>query len=158
MYEYIEPANTEIDESLLHETPTATIRIPAEQGTVITEEAMAPHSLQNPYYGYPVTISSSTAAASSSTTPGKVYHVRRRKRDLIRTLTRLFWLRWRKHLTASLLFLVLFLTVTLLRKIAWMRRWRWPISSASALLGLVLQLPPATLGVGMPLNPAIPVN
>lgn len=83
-----------------------------------------------------------------------VYHVRRRKRDLVRTLMRLFWMRWRKPMITSLLCLVLFLTVAGLRKIAWVRRWRWPISSASALLGLILQLPP-TVGV---LSPAIPVN
>ncbi|KAK7692210.1 hypothetical protein QCA50_003834 [Cerrena zonata] len=144
---YNDSVDIQADIRLLHQPP---LQVPADQGATTTQKAMAPHSLQNPYYGYPVTISSTAAA---STTP-MVYHVRRRKRDLIRTLMRLFWMRWRKPMITSLLCLVLFLTVAGLRKIAWVRRWRWPISSASALLGLILQLPP-TVGV---LSPAIPVN
>lgn len=150
LYQYFDRVHGQVDNSLLHETP---IRVPPARETSTAEEAMAPHSLQNPYYGYPVTISNAAASA----TP-KVYQVRRRKRDLVRTLMRLFWMRWRKHLTVSLLCLALFLTVTVLRRIAWVRRWRWPISSASALLGLVLQLRPTGLGVNMSFSPAVPVN
>ncbi|CAL1706220.1 unnamed protein product [Somion occarium] len=114
-----------------------------------TQEAISPFSLLNPYFGYPAMISDAAAPT--------LYYGRRRKRDLFRTLLRLFWMRWRRHLTASFFCLLVFLTIAVLRKVTWMRRWRWPISSASALLGVILQLPPS-VGAGTLWNVAIPIN
>ncbi|GLB37805.1 putative CRAL/TRIO domain containing protein [Lyophyllum shimeji] len=56
--------------------------------------SLSPTSLINPFYGYPATSSSGSLSLP---------HGRRRKRDLARTLTLLFWMRWRKTLVIGLL-------------------------------------------------------
>ena len=60
-------------------------------------------SLLNPFFGYP-------AAYDAAATPS-LRHGRRRKRDLLYTLARLWWARWRSlvKLTALILILVLVL-------------------------------------------------
>ncbi|KAF9010630.1 CRAL-TRIO domain-containing protein [Cyathus striatus] len=54
--------------------------------------SISPTSVLNPFYGYP--------ASSSPGGHTSLPHGRRRKRDLVRTLGLLLWLRWKKHLTA----------------------------------------------------------
>ncbi|KAF9050045.1 CRAL-TRIO domain-containing protein [Panaeolus papilionaceus] len=55
----------------------------------------------NPFFGYPV-------AASSSRGSPSFRHGRRRKRDLVRTLALLFWIKWRSHIIISLLIFAAF--------------------------------------------------
>lgn len=47
---------------------------------------LAPTSPLNPFFGYPV--------ITSSSSPHTIRHVRRRRRDLVRTLAVLWWQRW----------------------------------------------------------------
>ncbi|KAF8902909.1 CRAL-TRIO domain-containing protein [Gymnopilus junonius] len=56
---------------------------------------LSPTSILNPFFGYPV-------STSSTRGPPSFRHGRRRKRDLVRTLLTLFWIRWRKHITFGL--------------------------------------------------------
>jgi retinaldehyde-binding protein 1 len=51
--------------------------------------SISPTSALNPFYGYPV--------AANGGSP-QLHHGRRRKRDLARTLARLFWLRWQTQI------------------------------------------------------------
>ena len=67
----------------------------------------------NPFFGYPAT----EAAADGSTSAPTLRHGRRRKRDLLRTLLRLWWSRWRYHIKALLLLMILVLAL-------WARRNR----------------------------------
>lgn len=60
-------------------------------------------SLLNPFFGYPAT----AATADDSTSAPTLRHGRRRKRDLFRTLVRLWWSRWRYHVNAVLVLLML---------------------------------------------------
>jgi len=83
-------------------------------------------SLLNPFYGYPITY---TESASSMPT---LRYGRRRKRDLLLTLARLWWLRWRVPATTTLCLLALLLFM-LARKNSWSRRWRWRLGRLSAL-------------------------
>ena len=55
-----------------------------------TTSWLSPTSLLNPFFGYPV---------SPPSNRGLPYlrYGRRRKRDLVRTLLTLFWIRWHKH-------------------------------------------------------------
>ena len=73
-------------------------------------------SLLNPYYGYPV-------AYNTSTVP-TLRHGRRRKRDLARTLLRLWWSRWRHSVKVVMFILVLLLAFMFSRRPIWQRRWR----------------------------------
>ncbi|KAI0339983.1 hypothetical protein BDW22DRAFT_1361069 [Trametopsis cervina] len=73
-------------------------------------------SLLNPFFGYPVTSSS-----SSSESAPYLRHGRRRKRDLVYTLARLWWVRWGGALRASLLVLLALIAV-------WKRRRLWGLS------------------------------
>ncbi|KIJ60014.1 hypothetical protein HYDPIDRAFT_32594 [Hydnomerulius pinastri MD-312] len=59
---------------------------------------LPPTSPSNPFFGYPV--------VTSSSKPHSVRHVRRRKRDLLRTLAVLWWRRWGSH-TITLICVVL---------------------------------------------------
>lgn len=68
-------------------------------------------SILNPFFGYPIAY---TEADLSSSTPN-LRHGRRRKRDLIHTLLRLWWQKWKTHLKFSMLILLLVL-------ISWKRR------------------------------------
>ncbi|TFK44283.1 CRAL-TRIO domain-containing protein [Crucibulum laeve] len=67
---------------------------------------ISPTSLLNPFFGYPV--SSSTSRSSLS-----LHHGRRRKRDLAQTLALLFWIRWKKHITFGLFILTCLLVIRL---------------------------------------------
>src|SRR6266511_2230168 len=53
----------------------------------------------NPFFGYPI-------ATSSVGVLPTLRHGRRRKRDLLRTLAKLFWLRWQSHMTTAFCLLV----------------------------------------------------
>lgn len=63
----------------------------------------------NPFYGYPAWMPDSSSTTTNTPVPR---HGRRRKRDLMRTLATLWWIRWRKHLTA--VFGVVVVTVLLM--------------------------------------------
>ncbi|KAH8107780.1 CRAL-TRIO domain-containing protein [Cristinia sonorae] len=90
-------------------------------------------SYLNPFYGYPVTYTE-----SASVTPTLRYG-RRRKRDLVRTLAQLWWMRWKVHATATLCIVALLL-LALTRKRWGSRRWRWRLGSSPALRSLVESL------------------
>jgi retinaldehyde-binding protein 1 len=75
--------------------------IPFAEAPSITA-ILAPTSLLNPFFGYPV---------SSSGGSPSLHHGRRRKRDLVRTLLILAWRRWRRHIMACIWILVFILTV-----------------------------------------------
>jgi len=64
-----------------------------DHSMVVAVTQLPSTSLLNPFFGYPV-----SQTSSSTTLP----HGRRRKRDLAETLAFLFWMRWRKHITLSL--------------------------------------------------------
>ncbi|EMD33718.1 hypothetical protein CERSUDRAFT_117796 [Gelatoporia subvermispora B] len=90
---------------------------------------ISPTSSSNPFYGYPVSVRSSTPT---------LRHGRRRKRDLLWTLARLWWARWGAGVRAGLV-LVLAVLVVLCARSARARRWRpawllmrlaWPPSRA----------------------------
>ncbi|KDR75091.1 hypothetical protein GALMADRAFT_122666 [Galerina marginata CBS 339.88] len=72
----------------------------------VTASWLSPTSLLNPFFGYPV-------SASSGNGPPSFLHGRRRKRDLVRTLLTLFWMRWHKHITFGLCLTLLMLTLKL---------------------------------------------
>ncbi|KAJ6498809.1 CRAL-TRIO domain-containing protein [Mycena sanguinolenta] len=63
---------------------------------------IAPTSLLNPFFGYPITSSGGLPA---------LHHGRRRKRDLARTLLILAWRRWRRHFMVCIWVLVFILTI-----------------------------------------------
>ncbi|GBE80468.1 CRAL-TRIO domain-containing protein [Sparassis latifolia] len=69
--------------------------------------SLSPTSSSNPFFGYPVSYHTSTPT---------LRHGRRRKRDLLRTLARLFWARWHFHISASLCLLLVFVAATLVRR------------------------------------------
>lgn len=74
-------------------------------------------SLLNPFYGYPVVYDSSSVPA--------LRYGRRRKRDLARTLLRLWWSRWRHHVRAIAFVLAILLACLFYRRrVWWQRRWR----------------------------------
>lgn len=76
-----------------------------------------PTSSLNPFFGYPVYYTSSSLVPT-------LHHGRRRKRDLVRTLARLLWMRWRKHVTRSVYVLLAIMVILLVRKMPW-HEWRW---------------------------------
>lgn len=63
---------------------------------------ISPTSALNPFFGYPI-----QALGGSPS----LHHGRRRKRDLIRTLGLLFWVRWRRPISTCLWLFVVALTV-----------------------------------------------
>ncbi|PPQ84585.1 hypothetical protein CVT25_015788 [Psilocybe cyanescens] len=67
--------------------------------SLISPSWISPTSLLNPFFGYSVSASSTYGSRSFR-------HGRRRKRDLVRTLLSLFWLRWHKHITFGLCFAI----------------------------------------------------
>ncbi|KAF8971084.1 CRAL-TRIO domain-containing protein [Flammula alnicola] len=82
----------------LEEPPIAPPESPAPipvNPSFISMSWLSPTSILNPFFGYPVSVPSSRG-------PPSFRHGRRRKRDLIRTLATLFWMRWRKHITFAL--------------------------------------------------------
>ncbi|KAF8198055.1 CRAL-TRIO domain-containing protein [Pholiota molesta] len=85
------PQALEVPEVTTLET-TTTIQQP--KAPFISISWLSPTSILNPFFGYPVSTSSSGRPTFR--------HGRRRKRDLIRTLATLFWVRWRKHITFAL--------------------------------------------------------
>lgn len=70
--------------------------------TVATVIQLPSTSLLNPFFGYPVSQTSSTIMLP---------HGRRRKRDLAETLAFLFWMRWKKHITLSLVLATLMIAI-----------------------------------------------
>ncbi|KAF5380237.1 hypothetical protein D9757_008219 [Collybiopsis confluens] len=72
---------------------------------------LAPTSILNPFFGYPV---------SSSRGYPTLHHGRRRKRDLLRTLAALFWLRWGRRITVCLWLVAL----AFAGRVLWFRRWQ----------------------------------
>lgn len=77
---------------------------------------ISPRSRYNPFFGYPI---SPHAPASGSSIP-HLHHGRRRKRDLARTLTILWWKRWKTPLVFGL---CLFLALCCVG--ARSQRWHW---------------------------------
>ncbi len=110
------PYHTEIDNALqdyvapssLHSTNTDT-ESPQPQDALVVPRAppsvLSSTSILNPFFGYPIAF---TEADLSSSTPN-LRHGRRRKRDLICTLLRLWWQKWKTHLKFSMLILLLVL-------------------------------------------------
>ncbi|KAF9564738.1 CRAL/TRIO domain-containing protein [Agrocybe pediades] len=99
----------------VRETPDSSPIEPAENSATATLNPpsssiswLSPTSLLNPFFGYPV-------VPASRRGPPSFQHGRRRKRDLLRTLMTLFWMRWRKHITLGLLltFVLVALRLTL---------------------------------------------
>lgn len=78
---------------------------------------ITPTSTLNPFFGYPVYYTASSSVPA-------LQHGRRRKRDLIRTLGRLWWIRWRKHVTRGIYVLLGMMVILLARKVPW-QEWRW---------------------------------
>ena len=68
-------------------------------------------SLLNPFFGYPVLFVGSSVAPE---------YGRRRKRDLVYTLTQLLWARWKSHVKIFLVFLFVVSNISM-RK--WFDRW-----------------------------------
>jgi len=81
---------------------------------------LSPTSQLNPFFGYP---------ALNYHGHSSLHHGRRRKRDLLRTLAALFWLRWRQPIT-----LCLWLVALLFAGRLWFRKWVLHSSSGLALL------------------------
>ncbi|KAJ3555644.1 hypothetical protein NM688_g2461 [Phlebia brevispora] len=105
--------------------------IPDREDTPITPvprpKTLSATSLSNPFYGYPVEFNRSSMVPT-------LRHGRRRKRDLVRTLLRLWWSRWRHHIKALLYILALLLAFLLARKRVWQRRGRLDVPRLQALL------------------------
>lgn len=78
----------------------------------IPRASLSATSLLNPFYGYPVLFVGSDVAPE---------HGRRRKRDLIYTLARLWWARWKSHIMA--IFLVLLFAISSKSSRAWLDQW-----------------------------------
>ena len=72
-------------------------------------------SLLNPFFGYPVAYHTDASAPN-------LRHGRRRKRDLVYTLARLWWQRWRNHVKVILLVLALVLASWRRRRVV--KLWR----------------------------------
>ncbi|KAJ7121329.1 CRAL-TRIO domain-containing protein [Mycena crocata] len=83
-----------------HSSAPSIVTVAAQAPPSITP--IPPTSLLNPFFGYPV---------SSSGGSPSLYHGRRRKRDLARTLLILAWRRWGRHIMACVWTLVFMLTV-----------------------------------------------
>lgn len=79
-----------------------------EEPAAPLQTVLSATSLLNPFFGYP-----SVHDPLAAPTPR---HGRRRKRDLLRTLARLWWARWRFPATLLLLLVLVILTL---------RRTRW---------------------------------
>ncbi|KAF9527318.1 CRAL-TRIO domain-containing protein [Crepidotus variabilis] len=73
---------------------------------------MSSTSALNPFFGYPI-------SASSTRDGPALRHGRRRKRDLFRTLVKLFWLRWQSHLKLGFYLA----TLVVVMKLVLNRRW-----------------------------------
>ncbi|KIK94101.1 hypothetical protein PAXRUDRAFT_828348 [Paxillus rubicundulus Ve08.2h10] len=65
---------------------------------------LPPTSPLNPFFGYPV--------VASSSSPHTIRHVRRRKRDLVRTLAVLWWQKWGPRCAIGLVSLLILLVLT----------------------------------------------
>lgn len=132
---YLLPAPNGPERDLTHPTssPTHSLSCPLTS-TPCNLSAKPPAysrtSYMNPFYGYPITRNES---ASSKPT---LQYGRRRKRDLLRTLAQLWWMRWGVQATVTLGILLLLL-LALARKNSWSRRWRWRFKSPPALRSVV---------------------
>ncbi|KAI0786560.1 CRAL-TRIO domain-containing protein [Abortiporus biennis] len=114
---------------------------------------ISPTSILNPFFGYPVYYTTD----SKSSTP-TLHHGRRRKRDLLRTLATLWWLRWRKQISAVGVVVAVTILVVVARKIPWrMWRWRWNNFFAGIpALGVILaQSSTSFSGVFLPVTNAL---
>ncbi|KAF8629135.1 hypothetical protein AX17_005721 [Amanita inopinata Kibby_2008] len=81
------------------ESPTG-----VDNAMTMTIRQLSSTSLLNPFFGYPA-----SQTSGLTTLP----HGRRRKRDLAETLVLLFWMRWRKHITFSLVLATFILAMRL---------------------------------------------
>jgi len=85
----------------------STLPLPEDQTTAASTPStvpiswLSPTSVLNPFFGYPVSSSSSNRHSLS------LPHGRRRKRDLARTLAILLWMRWQTHITIGICFTVM---------------------------------------------------
>jgi retinaldehyde-binding protein 1 len=94
-----------------------TLPLSEDQTTVTSAPSTVPiswlsaTSALNPFFGYPVSTSSSNRLSLS------LPHGRRRKRDLARTLLILFWMRWQTHITIGIfLTMIVFVARVVFRK------------------------------------------
>lgn len=94
-----------------------TLPLSEDQTTVTSTPSTVPlswlsaTSALNPFFGYPVSTSSSNRRSLS------LLHGRRRKRDLARTLAILFWMRWRSHITIGIcLTIIIFVARVVFKK------------------------------------------
>ncbi|KJA20016.1 hypothetical protein HYPSUDRAFT_142747 [Hypholoma sublateritium FD-334 SS-4] len=87
------PQPLEVPEIAITDMPT----VEAPKPALISILSLSPTSILNPFFGYPVSTSSTTNHGRPT-----LRHGRRRKRDLILTLATLFWMRWRKTITVVL--------------------------------------------------------
>ena len=83
---------------------SSTLYLSEDQTTVtpstVPLSQLSERSVLDPYFGYPVST-----------------HGRRRKRDLVKTLAILFWMRWRTHITVvTCLTIIVFVARVLFRK------------------------------------------
>ncbi|KZT71723.1 CRAL/TRIO domain-containing protein [Daedalea quercina L-15889] len=87
---------------------TASKQETADRSTLlVANSSTSPTPHISPYYGYPVL---------HNTSMPTLRHGRRRKRDLVRTLARLFWARWYRQINAILAVVVLLATLTISRR------------------------------------------
>jgi hypothetical protein len=83
------------------------LSVPSHKRTIM-RPYIPPMSSLNPFFGYPLSPSDSLHAFN----PG-----RRRKRDLLRTLAGLWWVRWKSHIHVCL-----WVTVCILGMWMWLRQ------------------------------------
>ncbi|PFH49760.1 hypothetical protein AMATHDRAFT_76020 [Amanita thiersii Skay4041] len=97
------PFLTQLEDTFL--SSSTPIESHASVVTDLTITQLPPTSLLNPFYGYPV------SQINGLTTLTTLPHGRRRKRDLATTLSLLFWVRWRRQITLSLIMAAFILTL-----------------------------------------------
>ncbi|THU96738.1 CRAL/TRIO domain-containing protein [Dendrothele bispora CBS 962.96] len=105
------------------EMPTPTT--PARKTRSNARHLISPTNILNPFFGYPVTASQQSNSLS-------LHHGRRRKRDLFRTLLKLFWRRWNRPINVFLWFIAYVVALRM-----WYRRWILQSSAAWEVLHIM---------------------
>lgn len=104
-------------DSIPQSTSSSQVTSPASNGLEPAHRiysSISATSLLNPFFGYPASVSPSSHVPR---------HGRRRKRDLVRTLARLWWARWRTKVNSFAWVIGLLVGIWLWRRrLAWMRR------------------------------------
>ncbi|KAI0088158.1 hypothetical protein BDY19DRAFT_1010025 [Irpex rosettiformis] len=104
--------------SPLSPMPDAESTPPQGATTSAPPNILSSTSLLNPFFGYPVSYTETDLSAS---TPN-LRHGRRRKRDLVYTLLRLWWSRWKNHIRFFLFLLFLVFATWKRRRISTLLR------------------------------------